>query len=271
LTESSRRIAEELVVLVKATEAGVTFYQFENLMACPGIVHRIFSRNGGCSRPPYASLNVALSVGDKKKSVDRNRELIRRRIDADALIFVSQVHGQQIAILRNEDGAAGENPLGEAVTADAMVTDRPRWYPAIQVADCQAVLLYEPVHRVIANIHCGWRGSILNIIGRTVDAMIVSFKCEPGHMWAGIGPSLGPCCAEFVNYKTEIPEALWRYKVSNHHFDFWSISSAQLVKAGVPAQNIENGRICTRCRSDEFFSYRAGKITGRFAAVIGLI
>jgi copper oxidase (laccase) domain-containing protein len=89
-------------------------------------------------------------------------------------------------------------------------------------------------------------------------------------MLAGIGPSLGPCCAEFINYREEIPQVYWRYKDADHNFDFWSLSREQLLHAGVPAKNIETSRICTRCRTDEFFSYRAAKTTGRFAAVIGL-
>jgi copper oxidase (laccase) domain-containing protein len=130
--------------------------------------------------------------------------------------------------------------------------------------------LYEPVRRVVANVHCGWRGSIQNIIGRTVETMARQFGCSPGSIVAGIGPSLGPCCAEFINYKAEIPQAFWKYKDSDHHLDFWSVSRDQLTKAGVASENIETSRICTRCRADEFFSYRTAKITGRFAAVIGL-
>jgi hypothetical protein len=96
------------------------------------------------------------------------------------------------------------------------------------------------------------------------------FGCRPNRILAGIGPSLGPCCAEFINYKTEIPREFWRYKGPDDHFDFWAISFDQLLNAGVRAKHIESSQICTRCRTDEFFSYRAEKTTGRFAAVIGL-
>ncbi len=141
----------------------------------------------------------------------------------------------------------------------------------IQVADCQAVLLYEPARRVVANAHCGWRGSIQNIIGRTVEVMKQDFGCRPDLILAGIGPSLGPCCAEFINYDTEIPKEFWQYKGLNRYFDFWALSRDQLKTAGVAANNIESSRICTRCHTDEFFSYRAEGTTGRFAAVIGLL
>jgi len=256
--------------MILTTQSGVSFYQFNNLVACSGIDHRIFTRNSGYSRPPFASLNVGFGIGDRQKNVSANRGIISRFMGAGRLVFARQVHGCEIAVLRRDNEKEGITSVGRALTADAMVTDIIGRYLAIQVADCQAVLLYEPNRRVIANIHCGWRGSIQNIIGRTVENMVQHFNCRPGRIRAGIGPSLGPCCAEFINYGTEIPKEFWRYKGLNAHFDFWSLSRDQLKRAGVAEINIEFGGICTRCHTDDFFSYRAQRTTGRFAAVIGL-
>ena len=257
--------------MIKSTNDGTSFYQFENLAACQGIDHRIFTRNSGYSRPPFASLNVTFGIGDEEGHVVRNRDIISRSMAAKELVFARQVHGSKIAVLTGKIRGQGTNPDVEPVTADAMVTDRPQQYLVIQLADCQSVLMYEPVRQVVANVHSGWRGSIQNIIGRTVETMKQHFDCNPARIQAGIAPSLGPCCAEFIHYKTEIPEAYWRYKDSNNYFDFWSISCDQLLQAGVPRENIESSRICTRCRTEEFFSYRAEKNTGRFAVVIGLV
>ncbi|MDY0223311.1 MAG: polyphenol oxidase family protein, partial [Desulfobacterium sp.] len=140
----------------------------------------------------------------------------------------------------------------------------------IQVADCQPVLLLDPVKKVVANIHSGWRGSIQNIIGRSVDAMVDNFGSDPQTILAGIGPSLGPCCSEFVNYTREIPEHLWIYKDEKEHFNFWRISADQLTERGLKPENITLAGICTRCAADTFFSYRDNNTTGRFAAVIKL-
>ena len=169
------------------------------------------------------------------------------------------------------DDTKKTSSAGRNASADAMVTDIYGRNLVIQVADCQAVLLYEPVRRVIANVHCGWRGSIQNIIGRAIEVMEQRFGCRPSRIQAGIGPSLGPCCAEFDNYRKEIPMEFWRYKGLNAHFDFWSLSRDQMTRAGMTETNIELSGICTRCHTDDFFSYRAAKTTGRFAAVIGLI
>ena len=96
------------------------------------------------------------------------------------------------------------------------------------------------------------------------------FKCDPAQLVAGIGPSLGPCCAEFIHYRKEIPEIYWPYKEANDHFNFWAISRDQLTDAGLLPDNIEISNMCTCCNTALIFSYRAEGQTGRFAAVIGL-
>ena len=256
--------------MISATLNGTAYYQFENLTRFAGIDHKIFTRNAGHSQAPFASLNVSYGIGDEENAVAGNRELIAGIMGTGEMTYLHQVHGREIALLgrdrQTENNPAAVRPL----VVDAVVTDRSRNYLVVQAADCQPVLMVDPVRRVVANVHSGWRGSIQNIIGRTVAAMQQHFGCRPEAILAGIGPSLGPCCAEFINWQTEIPEEFWGYQDADDHFDFWAISSDQLVKAGVPQSNIESSRMCTRCRTRDFFSYRAEKTTGRFAAVIGL-
>jgi len=139
----------------------------------------------------------------------------------------------------------------------------------VQQADCQAVMLFDPVRKVVANAHSGWRGSVANIIAKTIDLMKRDFNTLPADLYAVISPSLGPCCAEFINYRRELPGHFHAYQVRPNYFDFWAISTDQLKESGVPAENIANSRICTVC-DDRFFSYRRNRMTGRFASVIGL-
>jgi YfiH family protein len=254
--------------MITTTRNGASFYQFENLADCCGLDHGVFTRNSGHSRHPFSSLNISYGIGDEEKSVARNREIISGIMGE--LIYIQQVHGSEIAVLGRDQKMRNNPSAGRPLIADAMVTDRSEKYLVIQVADCQSVLMYEPTRQVVANVHCGWRGSIQNIIGRTVDVMNQNFGCRPDDIRVGISPSLGPCCAEFINYKAEIPPEFWGYKDANHHFDFWAISTDQLMKTGVLEKNIESGQLCTHCHTEEFFSYRAEKTTGRFAAVIGL-
>ena len=116
----------------------------------------------------------------------------------------------------------------------------------------------------------GWRGSIQNILGNAVHLMITSFQSDPRDIIAGIGPSLGPCCAEFRHWQQKLPSSFTRFQVHKNHFDFWAISQHQLLEAGLLSVNIEVAALCTKCHPEVFFSYRGEGITGRFAMAIGI-
>ena len=100
------------------------------------------------------------------------------------------------------------------------------------------------------------------------------FGSEPINLHAFVSPSLGPCCAEFIHYKKELPGDFQAFQVKPHYFDFWKISRYQLTGAGLVGENIEIAGICTSC-SNDYFSYRRacrdgdGR-TGRHCAVISL-
>lgn len=241
--------------------------QFPHLAAMDNLAHGITTREGGVSKPPQRGLNLSSTGSDDPAAVNENRRRLQQAMAPGRLVFIRQVHGAAVLSLAKQPVPENYPLVG---TADAFVTDRAGLLLTILVADCQAVLLFDPWQRVVANVHSGWRGSIANILGATVEVMRRDFGCHPGHILAGVGPSLGPCCAEFKNYRREIPSALWSYRVSEHHFDFGALSRDQLTAAGLSADRVRLGRICTRCHPDRFYSYRAGHKTGRFAAVIGL-
>lgn len=253
--------------LVPFRRRGLALLQFAHLAEQSGLQHAITTREGGVSRPPHGGLNLSRAGDDDPAAVDENRRRLQHAMAPGRLVFVRQVHGVAVLPLKARPAPRNSRVAG---TADAVVTDCCGLLLTILVADCQAVLLFDPWQRVVANVHSGWRGSIANILGATVEVMRRDFGCHPGHILAGVGPSLGSCCAEFKNYRREIPSALWSYRVSEHHFDFGALSRDQLTAAGLSADRVRLGRICTRCHPDRFYSYRAGHKTGRFAAVIGL-
>jgi polyphenol oxidase len=272
---------------------GVSFLEFKKLARLPGILHGIFTRNSGVSTGPFKSLNVSFGVGDNDQNVMRNREILSKCLNQQDLVFADQVHGSRVMVFSKENddimvfdslgyGEAEPSEIlsrrigmsnpdsGHKYVGDALVTNIRKKFLVIQVADCQSVILYDPVQQVVANVHSGWRGSINDIIGFTIKVMKKSFGCDAGDIVAGIGASLGPCCAEFVNYEKEIPKRYWKYKDDNDHFDFWSLSCDQLYRAGVLTDNVNLSRLCTKCHPDRFFSFRGEGATGRFASVIGL-
>jgi len=247
--------------MIKRQIGQLPYYQFEHLAEFPQLTHAVFTREGGVSKAPFDWLNVAFGVGDQKEAVAENRRRIMEGLAISPPVYCQQTHGDGIVIADPE--MCVTTPKG-----DVLVTDHFGLFLAIQVADCQSVMLYDPKSGIVANIHSGWRGSVRNIIGKTVLQM-QRLGSRPKNIIAGVGPSLGPCCAEFINYRKELPEAIHSYQRSENHFDFWHLSFDQLTGQGVLGGHIEQSRICTCCNS-LFFSYRREKRTGRFATVIGL-
>jgi len=230
----------------------------------PAVSSATFSRHGGVSKAPYHSRNVGLHVGDVEERVLRNRALLREQLGLARLVSARQVHGDSVLVVDWLPEADVE-----LAGHDALVTDQLGIGLMIQQADCQAVMLYDPEHGAVANIHSGWRGSVANIIAKTV-AMISAYGTRPASLLAAISPSLGPCCGEFVNYRQELPEPFYGYQVRPNHFDFWAISRDQLRDSGVRREKIEIAGRCTACEGD-YFSYRRDRVTGRFASVIGIV
>ncbi len=249
---------------------GLRLLRFPALTCFEGINHGVFSRHGGVSQGPLATLNVGTAVDDVPENVQKNRLAIASVLGARRLAFVQQVHGKDVAVLDSSMDTGSNTLWSTGLKADALVTDIPGVFCAMAVADCQPILLYDPTKKVVAAIHSGWKGSLLDIVGDTVLTMVDTFGSAPKDLVAGIGPSLGPCCAEFIHYQKEIPEQFWPYKDENNHFDFWAITRDQLVRAGVADKNVFCVEICTKCGPDDFYSYRKDHHTGRFAAVIGI-
>jgi len=242
---------------------GIHFLEFPLLEGLP-VVHAVFRRHGGISPLPFDSLNVSFGVGDEAAHVRENRIKIKRALGLPVLVSARQVHGDRVLAVE-----AMQPEDWEAEGYDALITNRSGVGLMIQQADCQAVLLADTKLRAIGVCHAGWRGSVANIIAKTIRAMQQHFAVEPRDLLAAVSPSLGPCCAEFVNYHKELPESFRAFRADGDKFDFWAISRKQLQEAGVPSGNIEIASICTVCNAD-FFSYRRQKITGRFASVIAL-
>ena len=256
--------------MILVNRNGSAFFQFESLTRYTEIGHGVFTRRFGHSTGVFQSLNVSFGLGDVDDHVRANRRRVARAIESEDLVFAEQVHGADVIIVNSQNSGLGPGTDRVVGIGDALITNVSGKFLIIQLADCQSILLYDPIQQVVANVHCGWRGSIKNILGRTAHVMNKRFRCNSADIIAGIGPSLGPCCAEFVNYRSEIPEKFWHYKSADDHFDFWSLSRDQLIGAGVLQNNIETSRICTKCNTEAFFSYRGEGQTGRFASVIGI-
>ncbi len=245
---------------------GLRWYRFPGLAALRGVTHGVFTRQGGVSGGPYHSLNVSRAVGDLPMNAEENRRRIQQALGLNGLANASQVHGIEAIIASGPPESPGTTP-----EADILITARPGLGLLIKQADCQAVMFHDPEHRVVAHAHCGWRGQIAGILAATVNHLARHFDSRPEALQAAIGPGLGPCCAEFKNFREELPPEVWKYQVRPNYFDLWQLSFDQLKAAGLKPGNIEVAGLCTRCRAEDFFSYRRDGTTGRQAAVIALL
>jgi YfiH family protein len=245
---------------------GPEYFRSPLLAGLPEVVHGFFTRQGGVSAGAYHSLNVSLAVGDEPDAVAANLRRMRQALGLTGLAGAAQVHGGRAAVITSPDQAV----LSDIPEVDILVTTTPGLGLIIKQADCQAVMFYDPVNRVVANVHCGWRGQVHNILGETVRLLQARFGTRPDELYAAVGPSLGPCCAEFTNFRREFPPALWAYQVRPNYFDLWRLSRDQLAAAGLQPSRLEVAGLCTRCGADDFFSYRRDRVTGRQGAVIAL-
>jgi len=257
----------------RASNGHLTAYQFEGLLAYPEVGHAVFTRHGGVSVGPYASLNLSRAVGDDPEAVAENnrRVLAAFGYRREQAVTAWLVHDRNVAVVTRADLDR------EPHQVDALIT-RERGLPlAMRFADCAPLVFYDPVCQAIGVAHAGWRGVVVNVAAATVQAMVQAFGSDPQRLWAGIGPAIGveryevgANVAEQVVSACPLGARLTQPGSNGRpHLDLTAAVTAQLQAAGVGA--IEMSGLCTASDTAEWFSHRAenGK-TGRFGLVIVL-
>ncbi len=222
----------------KQTE-DIEWLEFDLLSDIPELVHGVFLRQEG---------------------LFPNKECIQRALKIDRLISVHQVHGNAVEVVSVQ-----------IPPCDGIITQEKNVGLIINHADCQAALFYDPIQRVIGNIHSGWRGNVLNIYAQAIAKMHAQYGTNPADLLVCISPSLGPNWAEFKNYKQEFPEHFWRFQIKPDYFDLWGVARMQLEECGVLPHHIEIASICTHSHPKEWYSYRRDKTKGRNGTVLALL
>ena len=145
----------------------------------------------------WAALNLGVSRGDDPDHVRENYRRFFAAIGADGkkLAMTNQVHGGRVRVVTSADWK--DDPYQRPdYEADGLMTDTPGVVLLIYSADCIPILLYDPVRRVIAATHAGWRGTAAGIAAAAVERMKEIYECRPEDILAAIGPGIGPCCFE---------------------------------------------------------------------------
>lgn len=230
----------------------------ETLSGLPGLSHAFFTRQGGVSEGPWASLNVGLRSGDRPDRVATNRARAARALglDADRLVTARQVHGTTALIVENSWGHA------DAPDADALVTRQPGLLLGVLSADCGPLLLADHTAGVIGAAHAGWKGALAGIAEATVAAM-VELGAVPTRVTAALGPCIAPASYEVG------PEFVARFARSDPasaaflapgpipfkaQFDLKGYVAARLRRAGIERVEVLPHDTCED--EDRFFSFR---------------
>lgn len=181
-------------------------------------------------------------------------------------IRLHQVHGTHVQPVPK----APISTLLNAIEGDALVTDVPNRFISIGTADCVPILLVDPIKRVSAAIHAGWRGSVQNIVGKTVQKMITVYGAKPDNIFAGIGPSIQACCFEVDSdvvkalEQTSHSQAVLHQETEKKKYGKWqldlvALNRLHLLEAGLSAAQIAVAGLCTSCLPNLFYSFRRDK------------
>lgn len=255
----------------------LTWPLFEGL----GVEAVVTSRGGGVSEGAHASLNLGLHVGDDADRVveNRSRAAAAVHLDLSDLVFCTQAHGRAVAVVGEAERGRGSRSLADAVAGvDALVTATPGVGLVAMVADCVPLVLYEPVAHVLACVHAGWRGTVARVTGAAVEAM-GPLGARPDRILAGIGPAIPPgqfqvggevADAARACFGGDAGEVIRPDGTSRWTFDLCAANRRLLLDAGVPAENIGASPLGTGAGTT-FFSHRAERPCGRFAAIAALL
>lgn len=183
--------------------------------------------------------------------------------DTANLASVRQIHSNKIVIAEHA-GVQGQG--------DALITNRPGIALSVRTADCLPILMADRRNKAIAAVHAGWRGTILEIVPKTIQVMATQFGTRPDDLAIAVGPGIGSCCFEvgpevatqFSPFFPERGDMQQRTKVDLVE------TNLRLLRRNVGSmRQIATTRLCSCCRADLFDSYRRDReAAGRMVSVI---
>lgn len=224
------------------------------------------TRQGGASRAPWDSLDLAVHVGDAHGTVQRNRASLIAALGVEGLAFGKQVHGSGVRLVK---GLSNSTSRGLADT-DGLVTTVPGLGLVMMGADCLPVLLASTGPTpVVGAAHVGRPG-----LAKGVLLEVLRLMREQGAeaITAVIGPGIcGRCYEVPASLAGEVEKAAPGSRSTTRQgtagIDLLAGATAQLAREGVAASSAAG---CTFEQPDRFFSYRRDGVTGRHGGIVWL-
>ncbi|MFH1052140.1 MAG: peptidoglycan editing factor PgeF [bacterium] len=197
--------------------------------------------------------------------IDTHRRFLANELgyEIDKLKFQKQVHGTDIQIV------SSQTPNG--LETDGMITSEKGVILNVSIADCLAVLIYDPVNQVIAGIHSGWKGTKENIAKKGIRKLVENFSSNPENLLVYLSP-----CASGRKYVVGYDVAQFfpltsvQINEEKYLFDNRKQVYGQLIESGVRARNIEVSDICTIENTNYHSFRRDSDKSGRMSSFIGL-
>lgn len=230
----------------------------------------VFStRLGGVSTGIYESMNFSFDRGDSTDNVIENYKKFTNAtgIDFDSLVCSKQTHTTNVYIADKNNCQMGITRERSYSDIDGLITDKAQVTLVTAFADCVPVFFVDPVHRVIASSHSGWRGTVNNITRTTLKTMNEHFGTNPSDVYSFVGPCICMDCYEvsldvaeqfIIRFpKKQIDNILYKKENGKYQLDLKLANYYNMVNAGIPSQNTGIADICTCCNPDLLYSHRA--------------
>ena len=226
--------------------------------------HGFFTRRGGVSAGPFASLNCSLSSGDSREAALENRARVAHAIGADPARLVSLYQIHSATAVRVE---APWQP-GQGPRADALATDRPGIALGVITADCAPVLFADATAGVVGAAHAGWRGALAGVLEATLDAM-ATLGADAARIVAAIGPCIAQASYEVAAVMRDAVLARDAERAcyfadgarqGHWQFDLAGYCAERLRGAGVGRVEVLGAD--TLAREEDFFSHRRRTLAG---------
>ncbi len=170
-------------------------------------------------------------------------------------------------VIKASQGAQGV--LGEG---DGLTTNQPGIWIGVRTADCAPLILADPVHRAVAAVHAGWRGTVGGIAAEAIEMMRDSFGTAPSDVVAAVGPAIAPCCFEVGAEVAQEFRPWWPERTDLDRktmIDMPGTLFRQLIEAGLTAAKIDLSPACTHCGADRFHSFRRDReAAGRMVSAV---
>lgn len=276
-------LSNENVIHIKKNR--IEYLQFRKLLEYKDIVTHAYTLGTKINYRTSIKNITPLPPKEFDKAI-KNYKTICESLGTDykKIVKTDQEHTRNVAVIDkkiNKDKP--DINQKEYIDTDGFITNKKNLILATTNADCILFLFFDPVKKVIGNVHSGWRGTLQEISIATVEKMVKEYNCNPKDIMCFICPSIRKCHFEveqdvmqmfydkFKNLK-QIDEIIEK----KNNLNKWSIDTVLINKIilqnkGLKVENIIDSGICSVCNSDLIHSFRVEKENyGVLAALIEL-